>query len=105
MVAWVKGVTPTCSSPAPLSTPAVTATLVLTSLWEVKTQLGIPVLTGMYEENPGADLKDKILITPPCWRAGMRKAAPTMAKLALKLMKGETLGASCEEATCPTASV
>ena len=69
---------------------------------EVKTQLGIPVLTGMYEENPGADLKDKILITPTAnSAAGMRKAAPTMAALSLKLMKGEKLGASCEEGYMP----
>ena len=54
----------------------------------VKEELGIPVLTGMYEENPGADLKDKILIVPTAnSAAGMRKAAPVMAKLALKLMK------------------
>ena len=61
-------------------------------------ELGIPVLTGMYEENPGADLKDKVLIVATTNNAaGMRKAAPTMAKLAMKLMKGEKLGASCED--------
>ena len=27
----------------------------------VQEELGIPVLTGMYEENPGADLKNKVL--------------------------------------------
>ena len=58
---------------------------------EVKTALGIPVLTGMYKENPGADMKDKILIVETTnSAAGMRKAAPTMAKLALKLLKGDT---------------
>ena len=68
----------------------------------VKEELGIPVLTGMYEENPGADLKDKILIVPTAnSAAGMRKAAPVMAKLALKLMKGEKLGASCEDGYMP----
>jgi len=68
----------------------------------VKEQLGIKVLTGMYEENPGADLKDKILIVPTAnSAAGMRKAAPAMAKLALKLMKGEKLGASCEDNYMP----
>ena len=69
---------------------------------EVQTQLGIPVLTGMYKENPGADLKDKILIVETAnSAAGMRKAAPTMAKLALKLMKGEELGASIEDGYMP----
>jgi len=68
----------------------------------VKEELGIPVLTSMYEENPGADLKDKILIVPTAnSAAGMRKAAPVMAKLALKLMKGEKLGASCEDGYMP----
>ena len=68
----------------------------------VQDELGIPVLTGMYEENPGADLKEKILIVATAnSAAGMRKAAPTMAKLALKLMKGEELGASCEDGYMP----
>ena len=68
----------------------------------VKEELGIPVLTGMYEENPGADLKDRILIVATSnSAAGMRKAAPTMANLALKLMKGERLGASCEDGYMP----
>jgi glycine reductase len=68
----------------------------------VEDELHIPVLTGMYEENPGADLKDKVLIVATTnSAAGMRKAAPTMAALALKLMKGEQLGASCEEGYMP----
>ena len=68
----------------------------------VQDELGIPVLTGMYEENPGADLKEKVLIVATTnSAAGMRKAAPTMAKLAMKLMKGEEIGASCEEGYMP----
>ena len=64
----------------------------------VKEELGIPVLTGMYEENPGADLKNKVMIVATTnSAAGMRKAAPVMANLALKIMKGEKIGASCEE--------
>lgn len=64
----------------------------------VKEELGIPVLTGMYEENPGADLKNKVMIVATAnSAAGMRKAAPVMANLALKIMKGEKIGASCEE--------
>ena len=64
----------------------------------VQEELGIPVLTGMYEENPGADLKNKVLIVATTnSAAGMRKAAPAMAALAMKLMKGEKLGASCED--------
>ena len=68
----------------------------------VQDELGIPVLTGMYEENPGADLKNKVLmIATTNSAAGMRKAAPAMAKLALKMMKGEKIGASCEEGYMP----
>ncbi len=68
----------------------------------VQTELGITVLTGMYEENPGADLKDKVLMVATTnSAAGMRKAAPTMAALAMKLMKGEKLGASCEDGYMP----
>ncbi len=65
-------------------------------------EAGIRVLTGMYEENPGADLKDKVLMVATTnSAAGMRKAAPTMAALALKILKGEKLGASCEEGYMP----
>ena len=61
-------------------------------------ELGVTVLTGMYEENPGADLKnDLYIIATANSAAGMRKAAPAMAKFALKLMKGEKIGASVEE--------
>ena len=68
----------------------------------VQEELGIPVLTGMYEENPGADMKNKVLIVATAnSAAGMRKAAPTMANLALKIMKGEAIGASCEEGYMP----
>ena len=45
---------------------------------------------------------DKILIVETAnSAAGMRKAAPTMAKLGLKLAKGEELGASIEEGYLP----
>lgn len=61
-------------------------------------ELGIPVLTGMYTENPGADYKEKVMIVATRdSAAGMRQAAPAMAKLAMKIMKGEKIGASVEE--------
>jgi len=68
----------------------------------VQEELNIPVLTGMYEENPGADLKEKVLMVATAnSAAGMRKAAPVMAKLALKLLRGEKLGASIEDGYMP----
>lgn len=68
----------------------------------VKKTLEIPVLTGMYEENPGAELrKDVLILATSNSASGMRKAAPAMAALALKLMRGDELGASCEEGYMP----
>ncbi len=58
----------------------------------VKSELGIPSLTGMYEENPGVDYKSKTIIVPTKnSAAGMRDAVAAMAPLALKLAKGEEL--------------
>ena len=68
----------------------------------VQQELGIPVLTGMYEENPGADLKDKMyIVATKNSAAGMRDAAPKMAALALKLVGKEPIGASIEEGYLP----
>ncbi len=69
----------------------------------VKTELGIPVLTGMYEENPGADMfKAKVyMVATKNSAAGMRDAVGKMAPLALKLARKEKIGASCEEGYMP----
>ena len=69
----------------------------------VKTELGIPVLTGMYEENPGADMfKAKVyMVATKNSAAGMRDAVSKMAPLALKLARKEKIGASCEEGYMP----
>jgi betaine reductase len=69
----------------------------------VKNELGIPVVTGMYIENPGADMyREKVyIIETKNSAADMRKAAPKMAKLALKLIKGEEIGASAEDHYLP----
>jgi len=70
---------------------------------EVSAQLGIPVLTGMFEENPGAEMyKDKLhIIATGNNAAGMRKVVPVMAALGLKLAGGEPIGASIEEGYLP----
>lgn len=69
----------------------------------VKEQLGIPAVTGMYVENPGVDVavNDVYIVSTSNSAAGMRTAAPVMAKLALKLAKGEKIGASAEEGYLP----
>ena len=53
----------------------------------IKEELGIPVVTGMYVENPGADMfKDKVYIVPTKnSAAGMRDAIGKLAPLAMKL--------------------
>jgi glycine reductase len=69
----------------------------------VQKELNIPVITGMFEENPGAEMyKDKMLIVATRdSAAGMRAAVPTMAALALKLLNKEPIGASIEEGYLP----
>lgn len=65
----------------------------------VKDTLNIPVLTGMYIENPGADMykKELYIVSTKNNAAGMRDAAPVMANLALKLAKGMEIGTPEEE--------
>lgn len=69
----------------------------------VKEQLGLPVVTGMYKENPGADMyKNKVYMCPTKnSAAGMRDAVKKLAPLALKIAKGEKIGASCQEGYMP----
>jgi betaine reductase len=56
----------------------------------VKDSLDIPVVSGMYPENPGADMfkKDFYIVETANAATGMRKAIPAIAKLALKLARG-----------------
>jgi len=64
----------------------------------VETELGIPAFTGMYEENAGAEFKDKVVIVPTKnSAAGMKDAVAKMAPIALKLGKGEKLGPAFQE--------
>jgi glycine reductase len=69
----------------------------------VQEELGIPAVSGMYVENPGADMfKNQIyMVVTKNNAAGMRDAVSKMAPLALKLAKGETVGASVEEGYMP----
>ncbi len=65
----------------------------------VKEELRIPAISGMYEENPGADMFKKKLhiISTSNNAAGMRKAIKPLAALALKLAKNEAIGSPKEE--------
>lgn len=65
----------------------------------VEERLGIPVISGMYEENPGVDMfrKDLIIVKTPNSAAGMPKVLPVIAGLVKKLAEGaEILGPSEE---------
>ena len=59
----------------------------------VRDELNIPVVTGMYEENPGTDMfrKDLEIIATKNSAADMRRCAPLMAKLMLKKANGEEI--------------
>ncbi len=65
--------------------------------------LNIPVVTGMYPENPGVDMFKKYayMVETTNSAAGMRTALPAIAKLALKLMSGEPMGTPAEEGYMP----
>ncbi len=65
----------------------------------VQEQLGIPAITGMYEENPGVDSfrKNVYIVSTANSAAGMRKALPAMGKFAQKLLSGEKIGTPAEE--------
>lgn len=65
----------------------------------VQKELKIPVITGMYIENPGADMfkKSLYIISTKNNAAGMRDAVGKMVPLALKLVNGEEIGSPGEE--------
>ena len=70
---------------------------------EVQEKLGIPVITGMYIENPGADMfkKDVYMISTKNSAAGMKAAVDKMVPLALKLVRKERIGTAAQEGYIP----
>ena len=65
----------------------------------VQEELNIPAVTGMYEENPGADMfkKSVYIVSTKNSAAGMRDAVKKMVPLALKLANKEEIGNPEEE--------
>lgn len=65
----------------------------------VQEAMNIPVLTAMYIENPGVDMykKNLYIVETKNSAVGMRDALPKIAKLAMKLAKGEEVGLPGEE--------
>lgn len=66
-------------------------------------RLGIPAVTGMYPENPGAELSRRsvFIVETRGTTAGMREAAEKMSRLAGKLLRGEPVGFPEEEGYLP----
>jgi len=65
----------------------------------VAKKLRIPVVGGMYPENPGVDLyrKSAYIVRTADSARGIKDAVPAMARLVLKLLKGEPLGSPEQE--------
>lgn len=62
-------------------------------------KLNIPVITGMYLENPGLDICKEIayVVSTSDSAGGMRKALPLMASITYKMAKGLEVGSPEEE--------
>ena len=70
----------------------------------VANELHIPVITGMYPENPGAELySSKVIIVKTANSvAGMRQAVANMSALVRKIATGIPIGPAAEEGYLPT---
>ncbi|MBP1731222.1 MAG: beta-aspartate methyltransferase [Deltaproteobacteria bacterium] len=70
---------------------------------QVKEKFGVPVITGMFHENPGADLYKRHvhIIATTGNAAGMSQAMPKMIQLVLKMFRGEPVGRPEDEGYIP----
>lgn len=70
---------------------------------EIFEQDMIPVITGMYVENPGVEMckKSIYIIETGKSAAQMKKVIPQLAKLAQKLLYGQSIGSPAEEGYIP----
>lgn len=70
---------------------------------KVAYELGIPAVSGLYEENPGYDVFKAFMYTVKTKNSavGMREAVPAIAKVAKKVLLGEALGAPESEGLLP----
>jgi len=59
-------------------------------------ELQIPTITGMYPENPAVDIfrKDTYIVKTAILSSQLRKAAPVMADIGLRVLKGEPIGSA-----------
>lgn len=70
----------------------------------VRSELGVPSVTGMWWENPAVDMfvEDNYIVSTTETAARMRKSLPKVAALALKQAKREKIGPAYEEGYLPT---
>lgn len=103
ILAWVKELNPDVFIAGPAFNAGRYGVACGTICDAVQEELGIPAVTGMYVENPGADMfKNKVYTVPTKNNAaGARDAVKKMAPLALKLAKKEVIGASCQDNYMP----
>lgn len=99
ILAWVKDLAPDLFIAGPAFNAGRYGVACGTIANAVQEKLGIKSITGMYTENPGADMyKDKVyILETKNSAAGMRQAVKVMTAFALKYAKGEEIGASVEE--------
>lgn len=69
----------------------------------VQERLGLPTVTSMYTENPGAEIyaKDIYVLETGKSAAAMKDALPVIAEFALKLARGEEIGFPEDEGYIP----
>lgn len=69
----------------------------------VSEELGIPVVSGMYPENPGVEMYKRYayIVETSNSAAGMRTAVPKMSELVKKILQGQELGSPEEEGYLP----
>ena len=70
---------------------------------EIASENDIPVVSGMYEENPGVDIfaKYAYILKTTDSAAGMRQAIPAIIQFTKKLIEGEEIGGPEEEGYFP----
>ena len=73
----------------------------------VQKELGIPAVTGMFEENPGLELcrEDVYVIQTTGAVTGMKDAIPKMVALACRLLAHEKIGSPAAEGYYPRGSL
>ena len=69
----------------------------------VSLKYNIPVVTGMYKDNPGVELcrKDCYVMKTGISAGEMRKAMPSMVNMGLRLLNGEKIGSAKDEQYFP----